>query len=304
MKRFNFFSILLLLPLCIFGINVKIENARLVVDAKNNNGASVIEANCLLTVSGIKGKDFDVVAIVYDDNKDIHKDSNGNMVKTHYTLNAGYGDQFRKNVSVWIRHDKLSPKKGEHRYYVYLYVYYNGEWYGCTNAGSYTQKGGSTSSSSRSSGSSSSSKRTKSSQKKCDVCHGSKVCYNCNGSGKGSSFMLMGQMQTMPCFACNGNRVCPACNGTGLYVAPAGTGNGGYNSGNNSSSNNSSYNNTSGGVCPECGGLRYRRAVSYENDPSGAAFHLRELMQNPEGNKCPICGRYTYHCHMKCYKCN
>lgn len=42
----------------------------------------------------------------------------------------------------------------------------------------------------------------------------------------------------------------------------------------------------------------------YENDPSGAAFHLRELVQHSDGTKCPICGKYNYHCHMKCYKCN
>lgn len=137
--------------------------------------------------------------------------------------------------------------------------------------------------------------------KACTVCKGSRKCYNCGGTGKGSTIYLMGRSQTMPCFACNGTGKCASCNGTGNYTPPAGGGS--YHGGGGTSGGSHSH-NSNNGVCTACGGLGYRKAVSYENDPSGAAFHLRELMQNQRGNKCSICGRYTYHCHMKCYKCN
>lgn len=139
----------------------------------------------------------------------------------------------------------------------------------------------------------------------CSLCKGSRVCIHCQGTGVGGTLFIMGGWQVMPCFSCNGAGVCSYCHGTGVQVvyqqpayAPV------YTPSSSSSSSSSSSNSQSGGTCTVCNGLGCRTAVSYENDPSGAAFYLRDLVQHSEGSRCGICGRYSYHCHMKCYKCN
>ncbi len=139
----------------------------------------------------------------------------------------------------------------------------------------------------------------------CRSCSGSGRCVQCSGTGYGPPLYIMGGWQAMPCVLCSGTGVCYLCKGAGVEViyqqpayAPVYT----PSSGNSGSS--SSSGSQSGGTCTVCNGLGCRTAVSYENDPSGAAFYLRDLVQHSEGSRCGICGRYSYHCHMKCYKCN
>lgn len=145
--RINYLLILFLafLPINSVAITVGINNPRIVLDAKNNVGDPVISAHCQLDVSGIRGQNFDLVAIVMDDDGEWHKDSKGNLVKTHYKCNATYDNTTWKDIEVYLKHNELFPKSGKHTYKVYLYVYYNNKWYGRTYAGSYDLTGGSAS---------------------------------------------------------------------------------------------------------------------------------------------------------------
>ena len=187
MTRFLSLLLLLVLPLFSYAINVKIENARIDVDSKNKAGDPVIETHCILHVDGIKGEDFDLVAIVKDDEGNWHKDSYGNTVKTHYKCNATYENSIWNDIRVYLKHSKLAPKSGKHSYEVYLYVYYNKEWYGGVLAGSYTHTGASSDSSSNNSSrnSSSTSSGSNTTTATCGVCHGSGImtCLGCGGMG-------------------------------------------------------------------------------------------------------------------------
>ena len=273
-------------------IVVKIENPRINVDAKNNVGNPVISASCKLKVDGIKGKDFDLVAIVKDDKGQWHTSPGGSTVKTHYGCNATYEQSVWNDISVYIRHDKLYPKPGKHSYEVYLYVYYDGNWYGGTKAGSYNQTGASSSSSSSSYASNRSSSSSSSDYE-------TVTCKSCNGTGKsmclggclGTGVIKTVQNTGYPyystylvdtrCGRCNGSgkQNCLVCGGkgsitykknnyTGGTASYGGgyTGGGYYSPGTSSSSSSSSSSSRSSsayttcrichgsGVCTSCGG--------------------------------------------------
>ncbi len=247
MNRILALAISIFFTLSAFAITVKIENASLDLDAKDNAGNAVISVNSRLTVSGIQGKDFDLVAIVKDDTGEWHTDYNGNTVKTHYTCNATYASSVWKNISVYLRHDKLAPKPGKHTYKVFLYVYYNGEWYNGTYAGSYNLTGSSNTrnhSHSHSNSHSSNSATTKT----CSSCngHGHITCMACMGRG-GTQFPQYSYypfysvnyvwMSCTPC-AGTGQIKCLACNGVGTITT--------YNNSNRNQSRH--HNNYSGGI--------------------------------------------------------
>lgn len=242
MNRIIAFTLSVLMSLTALAITVKVENVSLDVDVKDHYGNSAIGVNSKLTVSGIKGKDFDLVAIVEDDNGKWHKDSDGNTVKTHYTLNATYESSLWSDITVYIPHNKLAPKKGKHSYKVYLYVYYNGEYYNGTYVGSYTQTG-SENSNSHSHNHSHSSNQSSTTTKTCTNCNGRGVttCMSCLGKG-GQQWP---QYSYYPFYSVNyvwvgcticagqGQIKCLACNGSGSIIV--------YN--NNNRNSNNSYNN-------------------------------------------------------------
>ena len=92
MKKYLYIFLFLLIPFVSNAINVKIENPWLDKHAKNDDGKNVLSAHCQLHVSGIKGKSFDLVAIVQNENGEWHTDKDGNTVKTHYNVKATYDD--------------------------------------------------------------------------------------------------------------------------------------------------------------------------------------------------------------------
>ncbi|MDE6099494.1 MAG: hypothetical protein K2G01_00470 [Paramuribaculum sp.] len=256
-------------------IDVKIENPHLIVDAKNDAGDPVIAAHSKLHVSGIKGKKFDLVAIVKDDNGKWHTDANGNVVKTHYECTATYENTLWNDISVYIRHNKLAPKKGKHDYEVFLYVYYDGKWYGGTKAGSYTQTGNSSSSSRSQSSSSSSSSKSSSKTITCGVCNGSGiiVCLLCGGAGGRQNWRCLTYppysqyYEWTTCTACaGGGKVgCTWCSGKGTITINTTTNQNNYNNNYNNYNNyNNNYNQNSSSsssgrssaysTCRICGG--------------------------------------------------
>ena len=250
MNRILALTISLLLSLSAFAITVKIENPSLDLNATNNVGDPVISASAKLTVSGIKGKNFDLVAIVEDDQGNWHKDHNGNTVKTYYTCNATYENSVWEHISVWIKHSKLAPKPGKHTYKVYLYVYYNDKWYNGTYVGSYTQTGNSSSNSHSHSHNHSHSSNS-STTKTCTFCNGvgHRTCGGCAGKG-GVQFPQYSYYPFysvnyvwIPCTVCGGagQLKCYTCNGTGSITTNT------NNKTNNSNNSYNNYNNYSGG---------------------------------------------------------
>lgn len=236
-------------------IDVKIENPDLVVDAKNNVGVPVIAAHSKLHVSGIKGKKFDLVAIVKDDNGNWHTDANGNTVKTHYECTATYENTVWNDISVYIRHNKLAPKPGKHNYEVFLYVYYNGDWYGGTKVGSYSLTGSSSSGNKSSSSgstqhSSSVSRQNSSKTVTCSVCNGTgiTVCLLCGGVGGRQNWRCLTYppysqyYEWTTCTACAGaGKVgCTWCSGKGSITINTTANQNNYNYNYN---NNTTYNN-------------------------------------------------------------
>ena len=141
LTKILFYILFLFIPVSLFGIDVKIENPRLDLDTGDGYGNNVIAVHSKLTVSGIKGENFDLVAIVQDDLGNWHVDSYGNTVKTHYTVNAPYEVTEWNDISVFLKHSNLSPKPGRHTYKIFLYVYYKNEWYGGVYAGAYDLTG-------------------------------------------------------------------------------------------------------------------------------------------------------------------
>ncbi|RXE72043.1 hypothetical protein ED352_02155 [Muribaculaceae bacterium Isolate-002 (NCI)] len=62
------------------------------------------------------------------------------------------------------------------------------------------------------------------------------------------------------------------------------------------------------GVCPVCHGTGVQDFPMYEDDPTGASINViaaHELgYQHTGGGACRYCGKYNYHVHLKCYKCD
>lgn len=274
MKKFICCLAAFLLFFASSAIVVKIENPRINIDARNDAGKPVISASCKLSVDGIKGKKFDLVAIVKDDKGDWHKGADGNAVKTHYECTANYDRTLWNSISVYIKHDKLYPKPGKHSYEVFLYVYYDGNWYGGTKAGSYNQTGASNttlSTSTSSSNKSTASRKTSSSSSSSDYV--TVTCMGCNGTGKtmckggcfGTGVLKKMQNTGYPyytsylidtqCTHCQGTgkQTCKACGGKGTVsysksaynAANSSYGGGGYNSPGSTSSHSSSSSSSS-----------------------------------------------------------
>lgn len=249
MNRIIIFTLSLILSLSAFAITVKIENTSLDLNTKDPYSNDAIKVKSTLTVSGIKGKDFDLVAIVKDDTGNWHKDYNGKTVKTYKPLNATYESSLWEGISVYLPHSKLAPKKGKHTYKVYLYVYYNGEFYNGTYVGSYDQTGYGNSSSSHSHNHSHSS--NSSTTKTCTTCNGvgHRTCGGCAGKG-GVQFPQYSYYPFysvnyvwIPCTVCGGagQLKCYTCNGTGSITTNT------NNNTNNSNNSYNNYNNYSGG---------------------------------------------------------
>ena len=265
----------LFFPIYSLGISVKINNPKMDLDAKNNLGTPAISVHCNLTVSGIKGKDFDLVAIVQDSHGNWHENSNGSLVKTHFKNHSPYESSVWDDIQVYLPHNKLSPKIGNHTYKVYLYVYYNGDWYGRTYAGSYNLEGKSSSlsdthTSSHSYSSNKSSQSSSSTTITCNVCAGGGIttCLLCGGTGGSNQYRCLtyppytSYYEWVSCMACGGHGkvFCTWCNGTGQVTIEHNhnaNGNNYYN-GNSSSNyyNNSSgnYSNSTTTTCRICGG--------------------------------------------------
>lgn len=272
MNRVIFLILSLILSLSAFAITVKIENVSLDLNAKDNNGNKVISVNSRLTISGIKGKDFDLVAIVKDDTGNWHKDYSGNTVKTHYTCNATYESTVWNNISVYLPFSRLAPKKGKHTYKVYLYVYYKNNWYNGTYVGSYHQtgSGNNQNSNQRHTHSHSSNNST------------TKICTYCSGRGVSTCMACMGRGGTqfpqysyypfysvnyvwVACTPCGGagQTKCLACNGNGTIIT--------YSNSNSNNRSNNNYNNYSGG-----------NSYNYNNSNSSSSSSSRST--------CSICG--------------
>ncbi|MGN0231132.1 MAG: hypothetical protein ACI4A8_02845, partial [Muribaculaceae bacterium] len=267
----------LLIPFVSNAINVNIENPWLDIHAKNDDGKNIISAHCQLHVSGIKGESFDLVAIVQNENGEWHTDKDGNTVKTHYNVKATYDDSYWNDIQVWLRYSKLAPLNGKHTYTVYLYVYYDGEWYGGVKAGIYTRTGGKKTTSS-SSKSSSKTANSKSSSDSSDYMG----CLNCYGTGKMTCSICSGEGghlildRYFLCSNCGGKGItkCFFCGGkgkvrkpkTGIDIAIEATRNSVNNSNNynnynsynsynsNSSSSSSSSSSSTRSTCRICGG--------------------------------------------------
>ena len=86
MKKYLYIFLFLLIPFVSNAINVKIENPWLDKHAKNDDGKNVLSAHCQLHVSGIKGKSFDLVAIVQNENGEWHTDKDGYNIYRDKTL--------------------------------------------------------------------------------------------------------------------------------------------------------------------------------------------------------------------------
>lgn len=280
MRTFFIFA-LLLLPLCAFGINVNITNAKLILDTTDSYGNATIAASCKLEVSGIRGKDFKLMAFVQDENGKWHKDKYGNTVKSERTLNATYNVSTWDKISVHIPHSKLAPSSGTHNYSVYLYVHYNNDFHGGVFAGSYSLTGQSSNSnhSSNTSNNNHNHSQDHSITVACQQCNGTglSVCTTCHGAGSYQTYRVQtyypwaSYYETIACSRCNqtGKIKCDFCDGSGrrpnynnsnIYNGGGYyNGGGGYNNGSsggyNSGSSDSRCSICGGsGVCSSCNG--------------------------------------------------
>ena len=274
MNRIIIFTLSLILSLSAFAITVKIENTSLDLNTKDLYSNDAIKVKSTLTVSGIKGKDFDLVAIVKDDTGNWHKDYNGKTVKTYKPLNATYESSLWEGISVYLPHSKLAPKEGKHTYKVYLYVYYNGEFYNGTYVGSYDQTGYGNNSSSHSHSHSHnhSHSSSQSSTKTCTNCSGNGIttCLGCMGKGgmqypRYSYYPFYSVTYAwINCTVCAGlgHIKCMVCNGTGSITTYSNSNNYNYSGGNtytpnynnNYNSNSSSSSSSTYTTCSTCGG--------------------------------------------------
>lgn len=145
----------------------------------------------------------------------------------------------------------------------------------------------------------------------CIFCHETGLCQACYGSGQ---IYWPGLGCFQPCGMCYGKKACTQCGGskkhsTTIFRKPDGL-----------------YYDTSGrliatpspeiigkdykvnGVCPVCHGTGVQDFPMYEDDPTGASINViaaHELgYQHTGGGACRYCGKYNYHVHLKCYKCN
>lgn len=158
--------------------------------------------------------------------------------------------------------------------------------------------------------------------KSCASCYGRGVCAICSGRG---GIVSAGYGNYYPCGMCGGTGRCNLCAGTGrcgctkldypgyaigstTTIAPNGAvtrDNAEYNNYNSSRKSNSNSGRTPSGTCPNCHGDRVESNPMYENDPSGAGVQAVGQIgyTNHRGTKCRYCGKYSWHIHLKCYKC-
>lgn len=291
----------------LFTLNISAGGSALISNCSwtTESGNMIFHLN--IDINECKNQTVSVIAYIHNSDGTKLSDQNNSyctpdgQVAAHVDVTPKYDSSHWDDLQITIPNSELDPRPGNNSYYVNFEVHKNGVTIGRkSKACSYTMTGNS---SSTSSSRSNSGGNYSSNNDKCWSCKGDRRCTLCHGSGQGDRIYLMGQWQTMPCLLCGGSGSCPSCYGTGKYYPPSGGNN--YGGGNSSNYSGGSYNNGNNGstVCSECGGLGCSKSVIYENDPSGAAFYPRELIRNREGNKCNICGRYTYHCHIKCTKC-
>ena len=209
--------------------------------------------------------------------KNKHTDKDGNTVKTHYNVKATYDDSYWKDIEVWIRYSKLAPLNGKHTYTVFLYVYYDGEWYGGVKAGTYTQTGGKKTSSSSSKSSSKKASSKSSKYMKCPNCKGTGEfsCSMC--SGYASIFQFGSYVQCIYCKGL-GTWSCRTCSGTGKVKREAAK-----KSTRNSTNNSNNYNNYN----------NYNSYNSYNNYNSSNNYNSNSSSSSSSSSTrstCRICG--------------
>lgn len=132
-----------------FAIQVKIENARLEHN-KEVNGNKVLSVHCKLTVTGAKNEDMYYMAFVEDDKGNAHLNKSGTAVCASHAIKPGYDPCYYDDVQVYLYNSNIEPKPGKNTYRVYIYVLYNGLYYGKTYAGDFSMTGTTSSSNSNS----------------------------------------------------------------------------------------------------------------------------------------------------------
>ncbi|MDE6717521.1 MAG: hypothetical protein K2J70_04930 [Muribaculaceae bacterium] len=160
----------------------------------------------------------------------------------------------------------------------------------------------------------------------CYACHGTNICGNCSGMGicticQGQGGIITAAYGTyIPCSLCGQTGICTSCKGSrqcicSRYEYPGYTiissmvitanGQTISSGGVVGSSSRSNSNSAGSGLCPNCHGDRVESFPMYKNDPSGAGTHAVGQIgyTNQSGNKCRYCGDYSWHVHLKCYKC-
>lgn len=206
-----------------YPVKVKFENASLKLDAVNSEGQGVISATSDLSVKGIRGEEFDLVILVKDGLGKWHTDDKGRPVKLHRKMKADTDRYELSRVEISIPYDKLYPKPGTENYDICLYVYYGGEYYGGTKAGSYSLIGATYQDEAYivTSDLDTSEIRNLASRKdiimtehqvECADCAGVRYCLTCQGSG----LQKFGFAESMSCPTCGGRGVCLRCKGVGM----------------------------------------------------------------------------------------
>lgn len=153
-------------------------------------------------------------------------------------------------------------------------------------------------------------------QMPCVVCNESGKCQTCHGTGQTYN-RAYNQMFT--CNTCLGSGKCTLCGGTGkssitTFKNASGSMTGDYYDSygkkivpsDKKSKGSDSHTHKSSGTCSSCGGSGVQSTALYQNDPTGALANTvgEVAYTNHSGNKCKYCGKYSYHVHLKCPKCN
>lgn len=151
--------------------------------------------------------------------------------------------------------------------------------------------------------------------KKCYSCKGSGQCSVCNGMGG----LIVGvyTKQWRGCTLCGGSGKCKYCNGTGesimvqtynpstktavgqdLYTGKTYRSTYGEKHDRNGASSHSSTSSSS--KCSMCNGTGIDSHAYYSGDPKPAVGGYT----HSSGGKCIYCGKYEWHQHVYCPKCN
>ena len=300
-------------------------------DNVRNDGKDCLKIHTHFNVYGLEGESIRCMAMFFDQNKQyINSNYTGYRTKsgeacTFDKATSTYESSVWKDFPLYMPYEALNLSAGKHLCYAVIYVcdsdydmlaksdYIPFYAYGSSVNRTTLENGGYMESTENADGS-----KTTVIHQKCAQCYGSGSCRLCKGAG--GMWGGYGQYaRYVICTSCGGAGKCKYCMGSGesvftstYYPSTNTTVGKDFWSGNtyvsgdgysNSNSASGSNRTSSSSKCSICGGTGVD-PIPWEDPAYNAGSGLKWCYTHKSNGKCKYCGKFGWHQHARCPKCN